>query len=125
MEWHPEFHAGRTRVKVSFTGGHLCGGATTAASYETSDPVVQKVIESSDAYRSGRIRVAAVVDDARASVSTPAPRKTSMTLMEFADIDTASDFLQHEKGLFLDDLISREQCVAEAAKLGIELKIRN
>lgn len=57
MEWHPVFRAGRTRIQVPFTGGHLCGGACTPASYETSDPVVQMVIERSAAFRQGRIRL--------------------------------------------------------------------
>ena len=63
MEWHPEFRVGRTRLQVSFTGGHLCGGACTPASFETSDAVVQKVIEDSAAYRSGLISIGMVMDD--------------------------------------------------------------
>lgn len=58
MEWHTVFAAGRSRIRVSFIGGHLCGGGSTPAVYETSDPVVQKVIERSGAFRSGRIRLA-------------------------------------------------------------------
>ena len=61
MEWHPVFRAGRTRLQVSFTGGHLCGGACTPAAYETSDSVVQAVIEASAAFRSGRINVVEVM----------------------------------------------------------------
>ncbi|MBO5445672.1 MAG: hypothetical protein J5995_10085 [Muribaculaceae bacterium] len=58
MEWHPVFCIGRTRMRVSFTGGHLCGGGTTPASYETDDPVVQAVIEGSAEFRRKRIRLA-------------------------------------------------------------------
>lgn len=58
MEWHPVFNVGRTRIAVSFTGGHLCGGGTTPAVFETDNPVVQAVIENSDAFRSNRIRLA-------------------------------------------------------------------
>lgn len=55
MEWHPEFRVGRSRLTVPFTGGHLCGGACTPASFETADPVVQIVIEQSAYFRSGMI----------------------------------------------------------------------
>lgn len=57
MEWHPVFNVGRTRLRVSFTGGHLCGGGTTPAVFETSDPVVQAVIEGSAAFRGNKIRL--------------------------------------------------------------------
>lgn len=59
MEWHPMFKAGRTRIRVSFQGGHMCAGGATAATYATSDPVVQAVIERSEAFRKGKIRLAA------------------------------------------------------------------
>lgn len=68
MEWHPVFNIGRTRMRVPFTGGHLCGGGITPATYETSDPVVQAVIEDSAAFRSKRIRLAWSRNDPRDAV---------------------------------------------------------
>lgn len=53
------FAVGRARIQVSFTGGHLGDGCQTPAKYSTSDPVVQRVIESSAAYAAGRIRLGA------------------------------------------------------------------
>lgn len=58
MEWHTVFRVGRTSLSVSFTGGHLCGGGTTPAAFETSDPVVQTVIENSESFRNRKIRLA-------------------------------------------------------------------
>lgn len=69
MEWYPIFKVGRMRLQLSFTGGHLCGGASTAASYETSDPVVQKVIESSAEFRNGRIKLASGRDSEAGIIS--------------------------------------------------------
>lgn len=66
MEWHPVFVAGKARVQVSFTGGYLGDGCSTPARFETADEVVQRVIENSDAFRKGRIRLAA-------AWGTPAP----------------------------------------------------
>ncbi len=119
MEWHPVFRAGRTRVQVSFTGGCLCGGASTAASYETSDPVVQALIECSPAFRIGRISVRGEV---RKGSATPA---SGATVMEFPDLDKASDFLQREKGVRIDDILTKEKCIAEARRLGIALRIKD
>ncbi len=55
MEWHPVFVVGRTRLQLPFVGGHFCGGATCAATFQTSDPVVQKIIENSVAFKSDKI----------------------------------------------------------------------
>ncbi len=57
MEWHPVFVVGRTRLQLPFVGGHFCGGASCAATFQTSDRVLQEIIENSEAYISGRIRV--------------------------------------------------------------------
>ena len=130
MEWHPEFRVGRGRLQVSFTGGHLCGGASTPASYETADPVVQKVIESSAAFRTGRIVVKGGQNDRRlekVALHSQAfhSAATRNEAMEFDDIDKATDFLQYNKGIPIERLITPDQCVEEARMLGIDLKIKN
>ncbi len=55
-ECHPVFRAGRGRIRVPFTGGQLCAGGVRPASFSTSDPVLQAVIEASPQFRSGQIR---------------------------------------------------------------------
>lgn len=134
MEWHPEFRAGRTRIRVSFTGGHLCGGACTPATYETSDPVVQKVIEDSLAFRQGRIRhvmeggypvggrVMGSVHSDRRPEGPEAARVCGLTVFEYRDIEDISDFLQFKKGVPLERLSSEEGCFKEAERLGVVLK---
>ena len=134
MEWHPVFRVGRGRLAVSFTGGHLCGGGCTPASFETSDPVVQKVIESSDAFRRGLIR-----GDGRADRPTVAREKAHAAVaeeaepreegagqcqaMEFPSLEKAQDFLQSYKGVRIDDMLELESCVATGRRLGIDLII--
>ena len=149
MEWLPEFRVGRGRLQVSFTGGHLCGGACTPASYETSDPVVQKVIESSVHFRQGRIRL--VMEDGHtdrpaigstmlSGAATPEPASEGVLpecvcgvaanvtdshkgfVFEYSTLDDISDFLQFGKSVPLDRLHSEEDCFREAERLGIVLK---
>ncbi len=132
MEWHPEFIVGRTRLQVAFTGGHLCGGAVTAASYETTDPVVQAVIERSAAYKQKRIVLAASYPDEAAlkpagsapggvpaEVGNPSPRGVTL---EYSDLEEIRDFLQREKGVAIDDIFTDESCIDVAARLGFTLK---
>ena len=147
MEWHPVFRAGRTRLRVSFTGGHLCGGAATPACFETADEVVQKVIESSAAFRSGSIVCRAVGDVPRRQGAPEAPKAEPpkevaaeapeakaptahrsggmpLTVMEFDSHQKAADFLQDRKGLTVDRVLTVGQCKAEALLLGIDLRIK-
>ena len=140
MEWHPEFRVGRSRLQVSFTGGHLCGGASTAASYETSDAVVQAVIESSAAFRRGRIRLVmegghsdrrsegpTAQDGAKSAGNCASGAAVKMatpheSVFEYSKIDDISDFLQFKKGVPLERLHSEADCFKEAEKLGVVLK---
>ena len=133
MEWHPVFVAGRARLRVSFTGGHLGDGVCTPAVCETSDAVVQKVVESSEAFRSGRIRLAATyggpAPDARpapsASSAPSAQRKSDVADMEFEALDDAIDFLHMRKGIPTGRLLDKESCQREALALGISIVIKD
>lgn len=117
MEWHPIFKVGRMRLQLSFTGGHLCGGATTAACYETSDPVVQKVIEDSEAFRNGRILLASM-ESRDSSSRLPKP-----SVFEYSDLEEVYDYLEQKKGVTLEELNADEDaCFRVAKRLGIILK---
>lgn len=143
MEWHPIFMAGKTRIQVSFRGGNLCGGASTAASYETSDPVVQAVIEHSDAFRNGRIKLGRSWKDCcsktprssndKKTPQSPSVDKSSPVVqdkpevpkktfrLEYHDIGEVTDLLHYKKGVPVERLFDEESCRKEAAILGIEI----
>lgn len=113
MEWHPVFKVGRSRLRVSFTGGHLCGGASTPAFYETSDPVVQVVIESSAEFRSKRIRLAM-------ESRIPEPCQKS-AIFEYTKEEDIYDYLEHKKGIPVEQLCDMDSCFLEAKRLGVTL----
>lgn len=56
MEWTVLVPAGNSFLRVEFTGGTMNGYGISPATFTTSDPVVQRIIEESVLYRSGRIR---------------------------------------------------------------------
>ncbi len=152
MEWHPEFMVGKTRLQISFTGGHLCSGAHTPAVFETADPVVQKIIERSEAFRSRRIRIGAKVeipddgankanganesnrandansaDEAnRANEANKIMPSESVSksgfVFEYKDDEEVFQFLEREKGVPVVRLLTREAFKIEAERLGIILK---
>ena len=150
MEWHPVFKVGRGSLHVSFTGGHLCGGARTSASFETSDPVVQKVIEGSEPFRSKRIRLvyteacdqSADTGNQRLSgrlgslppiLDNQPPTEsdhgreasqppTESETFEYTKEEEIYEYLQHTCGVSVDDLSVEGSCFEEAQRLGITLR---
>lgn len=127
MEWHPVFVAGKARIRVSFTGGHLCSGGNTAASYETDDPVVQKVIENSAQFRSGKIRnVRRNAPLSMQKENNPGGESgNELKEMKFATIGQAEDFLTREKGVSPLVLVSDDATLRTAESLGIKIVIEN
>ncbi|MCM1489271.1 MAG: hypothetical protein NC095_00365 [Muribaculum sp.] len=148
MEWHPMFAVGRARIQVSFTGGHLGEGCSTPAAYITSDPVVQRVIEHSEAFLNHRIRVAACYPDTSDKNVVPKNKKAvkaaaaspfatsvkkavsennseDMEIMEFDDYEDAADFLHYKKNIPVDQLLDWESCVVEANRQGIKLVLKD
>lgn len=49
--------AGRSRIQIAFTGGHLAAGGITPAAFETSDTAVQALIEKSPQFKQHIIRL--------------------------------------------------------------------
>ena len=74
MEWQAVIRCGRATVNVLFTGGSVTGYGVSPAEYTTENPVVQAIIEGSEYYKSGRIRLlrqsgVAATADASATVA--------------------------------------------------------
>ena len=134
MEWHPVFAVGRARLQVSFTGGHLGEGCVTPARYETTDPVVQRVIENSESFRSGRIRLAATIRLGMAQASSAADPGLGMAqaasaaerlnTFEFCSLDEVREFLHKEKGVSKTRLDSEDDCINEAHRLHFNFRIK-
>lgn len=152
MEWHPVFTVGKTRIQVPFTGGYLSDGAVTPATFETSDPVVQTVIERSAAYKSNRIRLRSQMDipglttpkiaATKPQIAQEASEKAQkspeiatlpifpeeeapdLKVLEFDSWQLASDSLQYDYKVPLELLKDEASCMAEARKLGLELKLK-
>lgn len=125
MEWHPEIIVGRSRIKVSFEGGHFSGKGRTPATFETSDPVVQTVLENSAPFISGRIRLA---PGFRKGITLPASggkgSVTTLNEMVFDNLSAARDYLTFEKNIPASEVMDAGDCVKVAAKVGINLKIK-
>lgn len=57
MDWTTQIKVGKGTVSVHFSGGALTAYGVTPAKYSTSNAFFQKVIESSEQFKGGRIQL--------------------------------------------------------------------
>lgn len=57
VDWVAQIKVGAATVNVHFSGGALTAYGVTPAEYTTDNPFLQRVIEQSQYFKSGRIRV--------------------------------------------------------------------
>lgn len=125
MEWHPVIKAGRSRIRVTFEGGHFSGSGQTPATFETWDPVVQRVLESSEHFKSGRIRLAhGFKKENQVNKNQSAYQKNSGEMV-FDTLSNAREYLIANKKIKRSLLMSQEDCIEEAAKAGLRITIRS
>lgn len=74
MDWVAQIKAGSATVRVHFTGGALSVYGVTPAEYTTSNAFIQTVIEKSQYFKQGRIKLLKSVEIAD---TTPAVSKTA------------------------------------------------
>lgn len=124
MEWHPLLRAGKSTVRIPFTGGHLSGYGTTAATFETRDKVVQTIIEKSEYFRSGRIRLSCTIPESDDNKVHDKGVPTRLkNIKAFNNIEDAAEWLAMEKGIPSSRLLTREQCLEEGRRHGIDIRI--
>lgn len=62
MDWTTQLKVGKGCVTVHFTGGALTAYGVTPAKYQTSNEFFQRVIECSDDFKNGRIKLLGVTE---------------------------------------------------------------
>lgn len=123
---------GKAVVVCNFTDGNLQSREPIPASYTTSNPIIQHVIESCDKFKNGKIYIMAEYDNEPAPVEAPAgatkgkatkaSKKVEREPRVMENVKTYGDamtVLMTENGVNLGELKSVEDCIAKAAELGI------
>lgn len=117
MDWTTNIKAGKATINVHFSGGALTAYGVTPATYSTTNPLFQIVIENSEYYKSGRITLIsemevagessvkthkASAEPAAASSAEPEAQQNEevtdnadgMTVVEVADKSDAIEYLK-------------------------------
>lgn len=147
MEWEALIPSGKTTLSIQFTGGTLTGYGVTPALYSTENPVFQQIIEHSEHFRSGRIKLIRAVETAdppRASRPVAASPKESpkaspeaspvlvtaepvggdgggdVRRIEVTDRSMAKNYMMENYGLSANTLRTRSEIERAAKVRGIE-----
>lgn len=57
LEWHGSVNCGGVRMKVAFTNGSATAWGVAPATFTTEDELTQHIMENSDLFKDGRIKV--------------------------------------------------------------------
>ena len=124
LEWHGYVTSGTTRMKVSFTNGSTSAWGVAPATFTTKDALTQHIIENSDQFKGGRIRLVRSVAIAEPtkpqSAKAQAPNEEAKQL-SFSCNDEAKDYLVENFGADRTKIMTRRQIEDFAKSKGIEI----
>ena len=130
MEWRGVFPLGRTSIAIDFSGGTFSGLGHTPATFTTSDRAIQHIIETSEHFRSGRVkRILSVFDRLEeqqqhnpAAPPEPEPECGKITY-EASDPNDAADWLETQALISTEGITDPERLIELAAANSITLSI--
>lgn len=125
VEWHVNIPAGRMLIPVEFTGGKFSSYGVTPAEYATADPVVQRAVERSRHFASGRIALLRTVGTVPAPES-PRPvaeAASASRTVDVPDLNSARQQIMRLTGAGAAELRSRADMERVAREHGITLVI--
>lgn len=116
LEWHGYVTSGTVRMKVSFTNGSTSAWGVAPATFNTKDALTQHIIENSDQFKGGRIRLVRSVEIAEpkkakaqeAKAATDEANAEDKTL-SFSYNDEAKDYLVENFGAERAKIMTRRQ----------------
>lgn len=138
MEWSAMIPAGSARMHIHFSGGALTGYGVTPAEYSTDDLLVQRIIESSDYFKTGKIQllravevegknrevlgkknVKPVVAQQDTLPEEPEDAEKALTEVAVSDLEEAKEYLVEQFGIARSKLRSKVTINESARENGI------
>ena len=145
LEWHGIVNSGNVNMKVDFTNGSVTAFGVSPATYTTEHALTQAIIENSEQFKKGKIRIVRVVqleEPEPEKKPEPAPKaekreepepevkeeqpaekteeKAEVKKVEVTCADDAKDYLVTNFGVAARNLRSLKAINDTAAKYNIE-----
>lgn len=141
MDWTAIIKAGKASVRVTFSGGAMTRHGVIPAEFATSNRFMQTVIENSDYYKTGRIRLLRSIQLDEDLVSEkpgvkseemPAPGPVANEVVDEGDegenvvavtcLEDAQTYLKEHYGVPMHKTSSKAKCIKEAQQYGVIFK---
>ncbi len=127
MEWHALIPVGKNMLNVKFTGGTLTGYGVTPAKFITANAVVQKMIENSDAFKRGKIKLLRVYEEEKKEIKEvflqdekKVVNEVQFETIEVTSLDDAKELLRNRFGVPWNKLKSKSSIIETAQLYGVE-----
>ena len=124
LEWHGYVTSGTTRMKVSFTNGSTSAWGVAPATFTTKDALTQHIIENSDQFKGGRIRLVrsvAIAEPTKPQSAKAQALNEEAKQLSFSYNDEAKDYLVENFGAERAKIMTRRQIEDFAKGKGIEI----
>lgn len=110
--------SGKNVVVINFKGGSIVDFARHPASYATTNPIHQAIIENSAEFKRGEIKLLSCIEIGETAA---APKKSGAGVKEYPDVTKTQDAIEVLKGLGVDP--ANVKTKADAKKYAAELNI--
>ena len=121
LEWHGTLNSNGIRMKVDFTNGSTTAYGVAPATFMTKDEVTQNVVENSNEFKSGRIKLLRTVplEKEEPAKSKEEAKSTTKEYPEVTGTQKAKEVLQNEYGYDTSQIRSKADAHEAAKKYGI------
>ena len=103
LEWHGTIHSNGVNMKVDFTNGSTTAYGVAPATFMTKDELTQNIIEHSDEFKSGRIKLIRNVELEPRKKETATTAETASAIVKdyphVTKTQEARDILEKEYGV--------------------------
>ncbi len=122
LEWHGIVNSHGVNMKVDFTNGSVTAYGVSPATYVTCDELTQHIIENSDQFKKGRIRLLNIypLEEPKAKEVKAEPKpvveEKPLEEVKVSSLEEAKDYLIDKFGMASSKLRSRVQ-IENGAKI--------
>lgn len=130
LEWHGIVESHGVKMKVSFTNGSVSAFGAAPATFTTSKPITQHIIENSEQFKGGRIFIYQSVElpgeeqpkrSVKAAVeANDAEPSAEKTVVEVSSLTEAKEYLMENFSIGSSKLRNRAAIMEQAEANGIE-----
>lgn len=133
MDWQSEIQLGKAKLNVTFSGGTMTKYGVTPAEYTTSNEFVQKAIENSAYFKTGRIKIVRCIDTSATTETTSeeeAPKvniiipdnatEVKVKKIEVSCLPEAQEYLRDNFGISTSAVTSKAKAQDYAKQYGIQ-----